>query len=91
MRGGAACSGRTQRLETIRTVLPPSGAPVIHLRLIQRCGVRSGAGLGSLQGSFPMETRGNGVPIPPERVGTAFPHLQRKVKKVAKSKDSSDL
>ena len=30
-------------------------------------------------GSLPKGTRGNGVPTPPERVGTAFPHLQRKV------------
>ena len=37
------------------------------------------------QGSFPKGTRGNGVPTPPERVGTAFPHLQRKVPKSKKS------
>ena len=34
-----------------------------------------------IQGSFPKGPRGNGVPTPPERVGTAFPHLQRKVEK----------
>ncbi len=38
-----------------------------------------------------MGTRGNGVPIPSERVGTAFLHLQRKVKKLAKSRESNDF
>ena len=45
-----------------------------------------GATWARTQGSFPKGTRGNGVPTPPEGVGTAFPHLQRKVKKSCQSR-----